>query len=178
MTFVKIKDEEVIDTVNGLKPDGYVDSIKDWEFPTAYPYFFYNNKTSAPIYTVIDGNAHEMWDFTLKPIEQIKSSIYGMNQVKRCKMQLGSFDFNGSTINLIDRDDANNINNIRTIVGNRIFKIGEYDWITLTPADIEPFKTSLDLYVQPSFDWEMEQYDLVNAMTTVDELKTYYDSMW
>lgn len=177
MKYGKIENGIVTDVVNGLQPEGYVSIDVKWVPPTEYPIEFYAQGSSEPLCTVVGKGIDENLAFILRSIEQIRSLIHSKNQKKRCLMQLGSFTFNGVKINLDDRDNANKIDNIRTIAGNRIFKVGQYSWIELAPSDIEPLKDALDTHVQPSFDWEKAQYDLVEAMATTDDLNTYWLSM-
>ncbi len=174
MRYAKVENGKVIEVVNGLQPKGYVEVSVDWVMPDDYPSVFYSPRSRKPIYTIIKNKVHENWDFSLKDISNIKAVIYEKLRKTRYKKQLGSFDLYGKTITLNDREDGINIANIGP--NAEAYKLRDGDWIE-TKEEILLLKIATLNHVQSAFDWELSQTNLVKAMTTLDELKTYFESL-
>lgn len=173
MKYGKIRNGRVVDVVQGLQPEGYVEISIDWSWPTEYPKEFYSGTSTKPILTVTDNTISETFELVLKPVDEVKSYIQDEQETMRYGKQLGSFVVDGDTITLKDRDDARDIANLSTSTGN--YKRAKGKWIKT--AKIAQLKTAASNYVQAAFDWEMEQNELVDDMTTMDELKTYFDAL-
>jgi len=174
MKYGKIENGIVTDVVNGLKPDGYVLITNKTISPTEYPIDFYAKGSSEPLYTVVGKGIDENLEFILRPIEQIKDLIFDMQRVKRHKGQAGSFVSSGVTVKLIDREDISNIRGLDLSIDDP-YKVRSNVWI----EGVERDQLIIDAnnYIRPLFKAERDDNTLVDAMTTVDELKTYYDSM-
>lgn len=172
MRYAKVKNDKVVHTIQGQAPSGYVKVIKNWSKPEEYPTEFYFKSSSEPIVTVEDGEVQENWTFTLLSVERIKNVIYSIQEKIRWKMQLGSFEFDGSTIILEDRND---IENIKSLSGNsRGYKYGLNKW-KRGQGKITQLKTAANAHQDAAFDWEMDENDAVTLLTTEDELKSYYE---
>lgn len=173
MRYAKIKNGKVVDVIQGIAPSDYTIIIKDWSKPRDFPGLFYTTDSNVPIITIEDGDAHENWTFTLKDVDSVKMVTYKKQKEVRYKKQLGSFVVDGETVTLVDRNDARDIANLNAINGNYKTKNGK--WVKSNK--ISNLKAATEDYVQAAYDWEMAQNELVEAMTTHDELKVYFDSM-
>jgi len=171
--FALIKNNKVVKVVNSLQPQGYVPVNIKWVKPTDYPFEFYAPNSNKPIYTVISKglSVDENWSFTLRPIDQVKKFIYSEQRKVRSKMQLGTFDVSGKTIEVLCREDALNILSLTVN-----YKIKDNEWLE-GAANIALLKTAARDHVQNAFNWELNGNKTVTAMTTHDELKTYYESI-
>lgn len=174
MKFAKVLDDKVIDIITGTAPSDYVIVLNKWTKPTEYPIEFYVTGSHEPIVRVEGGEVHETWDFILKSINEIKDVIYDVQQKERAVRQKGSFPFDGGTVTLIDRSDAINIA-LLTDTANS-YKVGKGHWIT-TPGKITQLKSATAAHVQDAYDWELSENLTVEALTTIDELKTYFETM-
>lgn len=163
-----------INIINGMAPSDYLDVTQMWSIPTDYPIDFYLKGSNGPLVSFIDGKFEESWKFTLKNTEMIKDVIYDLLKKERSKRQKGPFTFDGATITLKNRSDAVDIALLSDTA--KSYKLGRGQWVT-TPGKIIQLKNAVASHVQNSFDWEKEQNNLVETMTTIDELKTYFDLM-
>lgn len=175
----KIENGMVTDVINGLHPDGYTLITVKWLLPTDYPIEFYAQGSNEPLYTVVDNGKgiDENLEFILRPINQIKDLIYTKQKQERYKRQLGVFTFNSQQIILHDQYDVWTIKTFQDVIVPTDFNVTGNQWIVLNPGDISLLKLDLHNHIQGAYDWAKIEYDLVEAMTTVDELKTYFNSM-
>lgn len=174
MKYAKIKNNRISHVINGLAPPDYVEVIVKWVYPTEYPLGFYVNNSNEPIATIEGNEVHENWAFILMDIEGIKNYIYDEQQKIRCKMQLGSFEFDGDTIVLEDRSD---IDKIKLLSDNSNgYKFGRNKW-KRGQGKIIQLKLAAAVHDDAAWDWEMANNDLVDVMTTEDELKIYFEAM-
>lgn len=174
--WAKIKNGRIVDVVNGLQPPGYVQVNIKWTYPEDYPRPFYAPDSNKPILTIVDDGASvdETWSFTLRPISQVQDVIYEDLRLIRWELQLGNVDFDGDSITLKDREDAVNIANLPDSAIN--YKAGQNDWVEGVDK-IAALKVAAKIHTQEAFDYEITEDKLVEAMTTHDELKVYYEAL-
>jgi len=174
MRYAKIKDGIVIDVITGHVPSDYEPVLKQWVKPTDYPGLFYSTDSDKPRITIVDDEVHENWNFTLKSIELIKSAILdGLEKIRKEKQKL-PFIFDDQEIILKNDNAVNRISALSNTA--RTHKVKKRMWIK-TPAKIMAFKSAVSDHVQSTNDWELEQSEIVEAMSTVDELKDYYEAL-
>ncbi len=168
----KIKNGKVGNSYYGQDSNDSVKVITNWEPPTDYPVSFYHNNTNTPVTSLIDGVAYEDWSYILSPINIIKDVLYNMQAKERHVNQLGVFDVNGVTVTLQDRDDYDNIMNL-DLTGDDPYKVSNNVWIE-SESDRGVLKTNANDFVKAAFIIERDDNAVVNALTTIDELKDYY----
>ncbi len=174
MRYAKIKDGIVIDVITGHAPSDYKVVLKKWFKPKNYPGLFYLSDSNKPRITIVEDELHENWNFTLKPIKLIKSHILDELEKIRSKRQKEPFTVDGQEVVLKNNNDVNNIASLSNTANS--YKIKKGRWIT-SPAKIILLKKATSDHVQGTYDWELEQIELVESMVTVDELKDYFESL-
>lgn len=168
----KVKNGKVGISYYGQDSNDSVEVITNWVAPTDYPISFYHNNTSKPVTSLVGGIAYEDWSYILSPINVIKDALYEMQAKERHVNQLGSFDVSGVTVTLHDRDDYNNIMNL-DFTGDDPYKVSNNVWIE-PESDRALLKANATAFVKSAFRVERDDNAIVNALTTIDELKDYY----
>ena len=175
MKYAKIKNGKIVDVINGLAPDDYVEVIQQWEAPTDYPLEFYVTSSNEPIVSVVDGEAHEHWGFILKTVDNIKLDIYEKQKTIRNNTEDLPIDFKGKKVKIKGDKSKTRIENLNGFgIG---FKFGPNDWADFTPKDIKDLQDLLYNSTQAAFSTERIENGKVSAMKTHNELKIYLESM-
>ncbi|HHZ69826.1 MAG TPA: hypothetical protein EYN54_06010 [Methylococcaceae bacterium] len=170
---VKIENDKVVgNSYYGQVSDDSAEVVTNWVAPNDYPISFYHNNTSKPVTSLVGDIAYEDWSYILSPINVIKDALYKMQAKERHVNQLGVFDVNGVTVTLQDRDDYPNIMNL-DLTGDDPYKVSDNVWIE-SDSDRALLKTSANDFVKAAFIIERDDNAVVNALTTIDELKDYY----
>lgn len=176
MKYAKIKNDKVIDVINGLAPDDYVEVIKQWEAPTDYPLDFYVTSSNEPIVSVINGEAHEYWGFILKSVNDIKEDIYVKQNNKRNESESTPVTYLGKDFDISTERKRNGILTLAK-TKNKKLKVKNNDWIDLTKAQVAELQDLIDDTIQAWFDVEYADNTEVDAMTTHDELAAYLETL-
>lgn len=180
MKYAKTRDDKVVDTVTGVKPEGYINVNKRWNNPTEYPFGFYFNKSSEPILTVVNGEVFEDFEFMLKDVDLIQDHIYNLIKEKRNKRLFKSFDVESITVTIESKEQIRDIKGLDD--ESDVYKIknkkgkGRAKRIK-GKVKITALKKAVNKHVNKQYKWEDTQGDLVEAMTTIDELNTYVKSL-
>lgn len=170
---VKIENDKVVgNSYYGQVSDDSAEVVTNWVAPNDYPISFYHNNTSKPVTSLVGDIAYEDWSYILSPINVIKDALYEMQAKERHVNQLGSFDVSGVTVTLHDRDDYNNIMNL-DFTGDDPYKVSNNVWIE-PESDRALLKANATAFVKAAFRVERDDNAVVNALTTIDELKDYY----
>ena len=169
MKYARVRNNKVVKIDSVEFPDS-MPIKKVWEIPTDYPLDFYH--TGKIYYRVNTVTVSEDRDYTLKTIDEVKELILQQQKEKRQKMQLGSFMVGEMEIYLKDREDSLIISSLNETETR--YKVGQGQWVTLTPNDIIALKAAHHAHVQAAYDWEMTENEKVLAMNTLDELAEYF----
>lgn len=175
MKYAKIKNGKVVDVINGLAPDYYVEVIQQWSSPTEYPLSFYVTSSNEPILSIVGEEVHENWSFILKSLEATKDVIYAKQKLIRHKAEDSPINFKGKKIKI--KGDKNK-NCIRDLNGSDVgLKISSREWLDLNPAEIKALQKALYDSTQNAFKSERIENNKVSLMTTHDELSGYLSTM-
>lgn len=176
MKYAQVRSGRIVRTQVGIKPTGddwYEVQVK-WVRPTDYPNFFYSPDSNVPKLTIVGEEVHENWSFTLKPVDYVKSVFYKTHKKERYVLQLGSFIYDGNEVPIGDRETSLTIASLDNTETE--YKLYDNEWLTLTALQIPIFKEAHRKHVQDAYDWEKAENELVESMTTLDELRDYHGS--
>jgi len=170
---VKIENDKIVgNSYYGQVSDDSAEVVTNWVAPTDYPISFYHNNTSKPVTSLVGGIAYEDWSYILSPINVIKDALYEMQAKERHVNQLGSFDVSGVTVTLQDRHDYPNIMTL-SLTEDDPYKVSDNVWVE-SEADKTLLQVTATEYIKAAFIIERNDNAIVNALTTIDELKDYY----
>lgn len=172
----RVKNGKVVKLYYGPEDDRSVGVIVDWRKPTEYPVIFYTTNTNEPVSTVVGDEVHESWTYILHTVSAVKDILYSKHAKERHINQLGSFDVDGITVTLHDRDDYKNIVNL-DVSGDDPYKVKNNVWIE-SEAGRTLLKAKANTFVKTAFIIERDDNSTVNALTTHDELKDYYTNKY
>lgn len=171
MLYAKIEDNEVIKVFSGdvSAYDGvWLPVETDTSLPEDLPEWFYK-PVSGNRFTILEDKVIEKPPLSLVDLEELKKVVYQQQKTQRQQKQLGSFVFGDTSVSLKDREDSLIISSLPEVETR--FKVGDAEWITLTPEQVSQLKQAHNHHVQSAYDWEMEQNILVKNATTHEELK-------
>ena len=167
--FARVRSQKVV-SVDRVEFPNSMPIKQVWEIPTDYPLEFYH--AGKIYYRVNTVTVSEDRDYTLKSADEVKELILQQQKEKRQKMQLGSFMVGDMEVFLKDREDSLIISSLNETETR--YKVGQGQWVTLTPNDIVALKAAHHAHVQAAYDWEMTENEKVLAMNTLDELAEYF----
>jgi len=174
MKSAKIRNGRIVDVVQGIIPDGYIEVNVMWTLPTEYPYDFYNTESTKPLLTVIDGDVFEDFNFILKSVDDIKNKLMDLVEEKKETRLNEPFDVDGEPVQLSNEDDINHIANLSPT--SKAYRIRKGKRIKGS-VKIKALKKAVRKHIEEQDDWESDRDDEIENLTTHLELRDYHNNL-